>query len=79
MTATVVGYKGVKPPRNSKGVLFLRNLPAGVKMLFKSVVVRRGDTMERVVAELLRKYIDDPQCVDRWARKRERQNRREKK
>lgn len=69
---TPVGYKGVRLPRSSKGVLFLRNLPAGIKMLFKSVVVRRGDTMERVVAELLQKYIDDPACIEKWAKRRER-------
>lgn len=66
-----VGYGvKVKRTRGTRGVLYLRGLPKSVKLLFKSVVVRRGDTMERVVAELMRKYVEDPECIERWSKKR---------
>lgn len=70
MTDTV-GY-GVKIPRTrgTRGILYLRGLPKTVKQNFKAVVVRRGDTMERVVSELMRKYVEDPECIERWERKR---------
>jgi hypothetical protein len=41
-----------------------------VKNLFKSIVVRRGETMEEVICGLMRKYIADPTCVARWEKKR---------
>lgn len=66
-----IGYGvKVKRTRGTRGVLYLRGLPKSVKLQFKSVVVRRGDTMERVVAELMRKYAEDPECIERWAKKR---------
>jgi hypothetical protein len=72
MTTEAVGYSRVKVPKDpsTKGVLFIRNLPKVVKLQFKANVARRGDTMERVILELLRKYNDDPQCIDRWVKKR---------
>lgn len=77
---TTIGY-GVKlPPKlKTRGVLYLRNLPPGLKNLFKSIVVRREETMEDVVVELVRKYCEDPGCVQRWKKKRERKSRKEKK
>lgn len=71
MTTEAPGY-GVKVPKDpgTRGVLFIRNLPKVVKLAFKANVVRRGDTMERVILELIRKYNDDPACIDRWAKKR---------
>lgn len=67
------GY-GVKVPKTARtrGVLYLRNIPAVVKNLFKATAVRRQEYMEDVVCELMRKYIEDPGCVARWKKKRTR-------
>lgn len=80
MNTTTVGY-GVRVPRTraTRGVLYLRGLPKSLKLLFRSIVVRRGDTMERIVEELIRKYTEDPECVERWRRKRDRKAKKESK
>lgn len=44
----------------TKGVLFIRNLPPRLKELFRSVCVRRGETMTDVILILMKKYIEDP-------------------
>lgn len=65
------GYATVRlPPRKTRGVLYLRNLPAGLKLAFRATVVRRQETMEDVIQELIRKYVTDPACVARWKKKR---------
>lgn len=56
--------------RKSRGVLYLRNVPELVKLQFKAAIALRGLTMEGVVAELMRKFVADPGCVRRWAKKR---------
>ena len=65
------GYD-VKPAaaRKTRGVLYLRNLPEVVKLKFKAAIALRGLTMEGVIAEMMKKFVDDPGCVRRWAKKR---------
>lgn len=46
-------------------VLFLRKIHPEVKRMFRSIVVRRGDTMSLVVEALMRGYIENPSLADK--------------
>lgn len=43
--------------RKTKGVLYVRNIPADVKRKLKAKAKRNGVTIERVVASLIAEWI----------------------
>lgn len=48
----------------TRGCLFVRRLPEGVKNHFKGVCARRNQNMRDVIAALMRLYIDRPEAID---------------
>jgi tRNA uridine 5-carbamoylmethylation protein Kti12 len=68
---TTVRLTAAQQARRTKGVLYLRKLPAALKLEFKATTARRQETMEEVINELIRKYVADPGCVTKWRKKRE--------
>jgi len=57
-------------PRNTKGVLYFRNVSPYTKSLFKSTAYRRGDNMNDVVEALMALYVKDPSIVKVKRRKK---------
>lgn len=56
-------------PLPTKGVLYVRSLPPRLRQIFRAVCYRRGYSMTRVVAALMRFYVDHPEMIQvrRWA------------
>lgn len=59
-----------KSRRETKGVLFVRNLPAAVKNKFASVCRLHEDKMQDVIEALMRLYNSKPECVLHYIRRR---------
>lgn len=49
--------------RNSKGVLYIRNLPAAVKTRFAANCRLHEDSMQDVIQALMRLYNHNPDCI----------------
>lgn len=52
-----------KVKRQTTGVLYFRKISPAVKSQFKSVCVRRGESMQEVIEALMIKYIEKPEEI----------------